>query len=362
VTSPNNDTLYSRAFLDLRKGPVTITLPPTGERYQSVALMDMFTNNFAVLGTRTTGRLGGRFHVAGPNGVAPPNAIRAPGPSVFMLGRTLVTGQADLSAARAVQEGILVDGPASDRTFERPPPRDASWRTFFEEAGRLLAHEGAPVTDGALFDRTAVLGLTRRGFVAKQFSPAEEAEIQTGVADAIAMARLARGGTYTESGWNYSKSNIGSFGQDYDFRAQIALTGLFALPIEEALYTRSIGDEPDGLYHGDAYRLHFPAGQLPPVSAFWSLTAYEATPSGQYFFAHNPIDRYSIGDRSEGLLHNLDGSLDIWISRSDPGVDRRTNWLPAPASAPFMLSLRAYLPTKEFRSGEYRVPPVERLR
>ena len=89
VTSPNNDTLYSRGFLDLRQGPVALTLPASGERYLSLALMDIWTNNFAILGTRTTGPDGGRFIVAGPSGPAPADAIRAPSDFVFALGRTL---------------------------------------------------------------------------------------------------------------------------------------------------------------------------------------------------------------------------------------------------------------------------------
>ncbi len=66
VTTPNNDTLYSASWIDLASGPVTITLPRTGRRYFSVALMDMYSNNFAVLGTRTTGADGGTFVLEGP--------------------------------------------------------------------------------------------------------------------------------------------------------------------------------------------------------------------------------------------------------------------------------------------------------
>lgn len=359
VTSPNNDTLYSRAFLDLSKGPVTISLPPTGDRYLSVALMDMFTNNFAILGTRTTGRLGGEFTVVGPEDTVSSHVIRAPGPSAFMLARTLVDSNADVPAARSVQERISLRALESDRQFDATPSRDAEWRTYFTQAGRLLSLENPPVTDGALFERTARLGLNREGFVARHYTKTEEAEIEAGVAEAKAIARLAHGGTYTANGWSYPQSNLGWFKQDYAFRAQIALTGLFALPVEEAIYTRSMGDGSDGLFHGNSYRLHFPSGQLPPVEAFWSLTAYEATPAGQFFFTPNPIDRYSIGDRTEGLHFNGDGSLDIWISREDPGSNRRANWLPAPAAAPFMLSLRAYLPTKGFGRGGYHVPAIE---
>ncbi|MFT9088774.1 MAG: DUF1254 domain-containing protein, partial [Acetobacter okinawensis] len=66
ITTPNNDTLYSVAWLDLSAGPVKLHIPPTGDRYISAALIDMYTNNFAILGTRTTGNDGGSFTIIGP--------------------------------------------------------------------------------------------------------------------------------------------------------------------------------------------------------------------------------------------------------------------------------------------------------
>jgi hypothetical protein len=362
VTSPNNDTLYSRTFIDLTDGPVAIILPAAGDRYLSVALMDMFTNNVAILGTRTTGGRGGRFIIHGPGQAAPAGAIRSPSRSLFVLARTLVSGPADLEAARAVQAGIRIAGSPARRSWQVPPPRDAPWRDYFDAAGRLLAETGAPVTDNGLFERVEAIGLGAGGFVEREFSPADAAEIDLGVAEARAIAARPQGGLDPVQGWLYPRPNLGRFEQDYEYRAQIALSGLFALPLDEAVYTRSVGDRPDGLLHGDNYRLHFSAGQLPPVDGFWSLTAYEATAAGQFFFAPNPIDRYAIGDRTDGLRRNGDGSLDIWISRTDPGSARRSNWLPAPQSAPFMLSLRAYLPRTELTSGAYRFPALRRGR
>jgi len=357
VTSPNNDTLYSRAIIDLRAGPVEVTVPPSGDRYLSVALMDMLTNNFAILGTRTTGRNGGRFVVVGPNGAAVPGAIRAPSDSVFILGRTLADGPEDMAAARRVQTGIVVSGPVSAAPWAAAPNRDAPWPAVFAAAAPLLAETGIPVTDNALLERIAPLGFSRSGFKPPAFSATEIAEIEAGISDARTTAMRVTGGTLTVDGWAYPGPSLGRFNQNYEFRAQIALTGLFALPTDEAIYTRSVGDAADGLFHGGAYRLHFKAGALPPVDAFWSLTAYEATPAGQFFFADNPIDRYAIGDRTPGLKKNRDGSLDIWITRADPGPDKRSNWLPAPQKA-FMLSLRAYLPQQKLVSGAYRFPAV----
>ena len=104
VTTPNNDTLYSSAHLDLSAGPVTITLPAAGERYLSLQLMDAYTNSFAVLGTRTTGPNGGTFTLVGPTEAAEgPRVVRAPTNHVWALARILVDGPHDLEAARGVQ-------------------------------------------------------------------------------------------------------------------------------------------------------------------------------------------------------------------------------------------------------------------
>lgn len=358
VTSPNNDTIYSYAMLDLRTGPVTLTLPAAGSRYFSLQLVDMYTNNVAVLGMRTTGGGGGQFVVAGPTGSAPPGAIRAPQDWVFALARTLVDGPTDLPAARAIQDGLGIAGKAGKPLTTSVPARDASWSDFLAGAGALIAESPPPATDDALIERVRPLGLSRTGFKQPDFSASEVEEIESGMAAARAFANRVQLGKQIVNGWAYPSCNLGRFEQDYGFRAQIAVGGLFALPVEEALYSRSVGDAEDGLFRGNAYHMHFPAAALPPVDAFWSMTLYEATDDGQFFLTPNPIDRFAIGDRTPGLVRQKDGSLDIWIARVDPGADRRSNWLPAPQARPFVLTARAYLPKPALLNGAYRFPPV----
>ena len=124
---------------------------------------------------------------------------------------------------------------------------------------------------------------------------------------------------------------------------------------------RAQGDLPGALFEGlQNWVLHFPAEALPPVKSFWSLSLYEATEDGQFYFTDNPINRYAIGDRTEGLTFNADGSLDIWIGHASPGGARASNWLPAP-EGPFALFLRAYLPKPDLLDGAYRFPPVRRV-
>ena len=74
---------------------MTITLPATGERYFSLALMDAYTNNFAILGSRTTGRDGGTFRIVGPaEAGTSPNQVRSPTPQASTAVRTMATGAA----------------------------------------------------------------------------------------------------------------------------------------------------------------------------------------------------------------------------------------------------------------------------
>lgn len=359
VTTPNTDTLYSTAHIDLSAGPVTISLPAAGERYLSLALMDAYTNNFAVLGTRTTGPEGGTFRLVGPRDAMEGwNIIRSPTDHVWALARVLVEGPHDLESARAVQAGISMQGPGGD-----PPgpyaARSADWAEYFRSAGALMAANPPPVTDLAALRRMAPLGLLD-GFDSAKFSPAEVAEIEAGLAEGRKAVRGGGGlaGNFV-GGWSYPSVRLGDFEQDYDLRGTVALGGLAALPPAEAMYLQGDGPEPGKLFDGrQSWRLHFPPDAHLPVNSFWSLSLYEATDDGQFFFWENPLGRYAIGDRTPGLTANADGSLDIWIGHASPGPEREGNWLPAPA-APFALFMRAYLPKAELLQGYYRMPALE---
>ena len=121
---------------------------------------------------------------------------------------------------------------------------------------------------------------------------------------------------------------------------------------QEAMYWTTSDDGAGHTLSGaHGYRMHFAAGQTPPNKAFWSLTMGDAANR----FVPNPIDRFSVSDRS-GLVPNADGSIDIYIqSAAPPGHE--ANWLPAPAGN-FTLWLRVYLPGPTVLDGEYKMPPV----
>jgi hypothetical protein len=348
VTTPNNDTLYSSAFLDLTKGPATLTIPPLGKRYYSVAVMDMFTNNNVVLGTRTIGGEGGTFTLVGPGQASTgPNPTRIATPHAWLLIRTLTDGGDDLPAAHKAQDGFLLKG-ATPGPVAAYAARDAKPADYFATARALLASDPAPPTDLKIQKRTAAfLGA----------GPFDDAAAAAGVEQARMITIFARGRQTFVNGWSYPRANLGDYGQDYIYRAIVALQGLGALPVAEAMYMKAAGDDGSGTFTGDGpYRLTMPA-QL-PLDGFWSLSMYEATADGQFFFTDNPLHRYTIGDRTQGLKRNADGTLDLWIGRTDPGGDKTANWLPAPQSGPFALYLRAYLPRPEMLDGRFRFPAV----
>ncbi|MFV0473438.1 MAG: DUF1254 domain-containing protein, partial [Pikeienuella sp.] len=290
ITTPNNDTLYTDFWLDLNAGPARIRIPGTGERYFSLALMDAYTNNFAVLGTRTTGPEAVDFTLIGPDAPAAGiegRVLRAPTPAVLCLARVLVDGPEDIAAANAIQDEIQLEAPETPDGTDRPAiPRDAPWREFFAEANRLIRDNPPPLSDLALLRRIAPLGIGPD----QEFDPdgftAEEAEaIEAGhktAADRLARVQtsLGKGGR----GWVTPRSKLGDYGEDYFLRAVVAVGGLAALPLEEATYLRSGGVNGREFNGGNLWRLHFPAGEALPADSFWSLSMYEPTPEGEFFF------------------------------------------------------------------------------
>ncbi|HEX4199602.1 MAG TPA: DUF1254 domain-containing protein [Caulobacteraceae bacterium] len=361
VTKPNNDTLNAQAFIDLARGPARLRLPPLGGRYASLALMDMFSNDFAVLGTRTTGDVGREVLLVGPNDKGRPGALRAPTPWVWAVARVLVDGPKDLGKAREVLDGFrVVAAPA------RPPAAGAAftapWADYLKAANALLLENPPLAADHDILQRMAPLGLGSDRFDPGRFDPAAASQIAAGVDEARALLLTPRRSANAATGWGIEPDDVGNFGQDYETRARVAHGGLGALPPPEAMSMSALSPDGGRRFDGDGpWRLSFAGGQTPPVNAAWSLTLYEATPDGQFFLTANPINRYSIGDRTPGLIRGRNGLLDIWISRTDPGGARSANWLPAPAKGPFAMVLRAYQPKPALLSHAYVPPPVIRI-
>ena len=171
----------------------------------------------------------------------------------------------------------------------------------------------------------------------------------------VMMNAAVKGMTTTVNGWS-TTVKAGQPGNGLLVRAACARTLPAVNVVQEAAYWTTTVDSAGRRLNGQhTYVLRFPAGQLPPNDAFWSLTMTDVAG----YMVSNPVARYSVGSRS-GLVPNADGSIDIYLRRAAP-AGHESNWLPAPAGN-FKLMLRAYLPSRAILDGEYHVPPVKRVR
>jgi hypothetical protein len=159
-----------------------------------------------------------------------------------------------------------------------------------------------------------------------------------------------------QNGWIFT-TKAGVYGTDYLQRATITAIGLGCNRPQDAVFPTSLADAGGKPYMGtNHYVMHFDAGQLPPVEAFWSLTMY----NGSFFFAANPLNRFTLGSRNN-LKANDDGSVDLYLQHESPGADKEANWLPAPEGK-FILMLRFYWPKDTPPSiidGTWKIPPVK---
>lgn len=365
VTTPNNDTLYSRTILDLSSGPVQVHVPDTNGRYYSLAFYDVFSNNFANIGRRLTGTREGDFIVVGPRwqGELPEGAriIRSPNDDVLVLTRILVDGPADLPAARALQDGVRIQA-LTQQASKRPQgvapaPNDAG--RFVAVVNQALALNDAPPFEKPLLDRFSAVGICGKECSWEALPQNVRDEwIRRFPAMLASLKKPIAGDAKPVNGWYYNPPQIGNFGTDYNYRAVVALNALLALERVEAVYPSAETDTRGDPFTGQRkYRLHIPPGGI-PTDAFWSLSMYELMEDGRLFFAANPIDRYAIGDRTSGLKKNPDGSVDIMIQHDAPGADQMPNWLPAPGGA-FRMVLRAYQPKSDVIDYRFRIPGVE---
>lgn len=377
----NFDTLYSFAWVDLSQGPLVLSVPDTGGRFYLVPTLDMWTDVFSSIGSRTTGTKAGHFAYVPPGwkGELPSGVERidAPTPVIWVMGRIQTNGPADYANVHKVQDGLKLtpldrwgkdyappaESPVDDAVDGKTPPLvqvdKMSGVEFFTRFAELLKKHPPHAADSPILFRMRALGLVPgKVWDASKLDAATLKAINAGAKDAMAamQAKIKAMGTKV-NGWNVLNEFMGVYGTSYLHRAGIALGGLGANLPEDAVYPTAFVDG-DGrpLDAKNKYVVHFPKGQTPPAGAFWSITMYD----GEGFQVPNPIDRFAIGDRDK-LKFNEDGSLDIYVQPVSPGKDKESNWLPAPKSGPIGPTMRIYAPKREVLDGTWSPPPFKRV-
>ncbi len=372
VVSPNVDTIYSIAWLDLSEGPVVLNVPDTQDRYYVIQFLDAWTNTFANIGRRTTGTGAEKYAIVGPDwkGILPygTEVIKSPTNTVWVLGRILVKGVNDLSNAAAVQSQFTLqslDG-KSDPRIKKPidtqlltkKVEDLNATDFFKIMTDMLIKNPPPESDAVLLRQFENIGINLNyGFDASKLDQQTIAGLSRAAKDAFEIIKNSRGelGPQFVNGWMVLR-NLGTYDDAFLKRAVTAWSGLGANVDEESMYARVFIDQEGKTLNGkNKYVIHFNSNELPPVDAFWSMTMY----GPDYFLVPNSINRYAIGDRTEGLKYNADGSLDIFVQH-EPPEEGQSNWLPAP-EGDFNIILRLYQPTFKALNGTYKFPPVKRV-
>ena len=346
-------------------------------------MLDMWTDVFSVVGSRTTGTKAGNFVLValGWSGSLPDGMTKivAPTSTIWVLGRTQTNGPSDYDNVHKVQDGYKLtplsqwgknyappaNTPTDPAIDNKTPPlvqvNKMDGVVVLSRLAELMAKYPPHANDYPILFRMRQIGLEPgRPFDPSKLDPTLVKAINAAAKDALTdleqSGKSGAGIGLHVNGWFYQTSTVGTYGTAYKLRGMATLIGLGVNLPEDAIYPASFVDGEGKPYSGaNRYLLHFDKGKLPPANALWSVTLYDK----DGFQAPNALNRFALGDRDK-LKFNADGSLDIYIQNETPGADKESNWLPAPAGE-FNLAMRLYSPKREAVDGPWTPPPVNKV-
>jgi hypothetical protein len=377
VVTPNSDTPYSYLWMDLRAEPIVVTMPKIDKnRYYSAQLIDLYTFNFAYLGTRSSGNDGGAFMVAGPNWKGDtPKGVKAVLQSetefAYLLFRTQLFNPADLANVKKIQLGYKAE-PLS-KFLAQPAPNAApavSWPrpadnmltspALFPYVNFMLQFCPTNPSESALMARFAKLNIgAGKTFDFAMLSPEQQKAVNDGIADAgndlNALMKQINADEVSSADMFGTRAFLKG---NYLYRYAGAKLGLYGNSGEEAIYFAYFVDANHAPLDASKinYELNFPKGKLPPAQAFWSLTMYDGK---SQFLVANPLKRYLVNSTMlKSFKYGSAGSLTFYVQKSSPGVAKESNWLPAP-DGPFYAVLRLYMPAPEVVNRTWKKPAMQ---
>ncbi|WP_404360980.1 DUF1254 domain-containing protein [Methylotuvimicrobium sp. KM1] len=376
VQTPNSDTPYSWAGLDLRAEPIVISVPAIEkERYYSIQIWDAYTFIVGYAGSRTTGNDAGNFMVVGPGWKGEtPKGIKKVYVSDTDFGvvvlRTQLFDPADIGKVEKIQAQYKMQ-PLSAFLGTTPPPaaptvdfikpitqnEQKTSLEFFNIMNFVLGYSPAVPSEVALRERFAQIGIGGgMTFDPARLSPEMKTAIEQGRADA--WKAFAGGVKELTEGKITSGDVFGSreFLKDNYLNRWLGTIGIYGNAKEEAMYpVYRVDSEGKALSGTDRYTLRFAPGEYPPVNAFWSLTMYNLP---QSLLVANPINRYLINSPMlPNMKKDADGGLTLYIQNESPGKDKESNWLPAP-KGPFATYMRLYWPKESALDGSWTQPKL----
>jgi hypothetical protein len=387
VVTPNADTPYCMFWLDLRAEPMVLTVPEMEpERFYHFQLIDLYTHNFAYVGTLTTGNGAGAFLIAGPDwdGEQPEGVsavIRSETGLVFNVTRTQLFGPDDLARVEEIQDAYELQPLSAFLGTEalptEPMPDFPEWvegAQFDERFFGYLDFMMSLLEKPGAGEEQLWTGLARLGIgpgntfdyatLAPEIQEALKAGVQEGFgemegfiaeysSDPLVSGKLfgTREFLAQSAATNYQLESADML------RTVAAHMGLYGNSAVEAIYPTYLIDADQQPLDASAnrYTVTFDKGNLPPVKAFWSLTMYDGKTQ---LFIDNPLDRYLLNSTTMDQFQlEKDGSLSLLIQKDPPGKNKQSNWLPAP-DGPFYMVLRLYGPESDALEGVWTPPPA----
>jgi len=387
VVTPNSDTPYCMFWMDLRSEPVVLTVPELeDDRYYSVQLIDLYTHNFAYIGTRVNDNAAGRYLLAGPgwSGDEPNNIteiLTSETDLIFAVIRTQLFDSNDLVRVAEIQSSYALQplsaylgeaAPEKVPAIEFPTWTDGAEFSVaaFDYLDFALGLVNTHPDESELMASFAKIGIgTTDTFSTTAMPPEYLGSLENAVQQSVEEIRAFIGANSSDPLFSarlfgtreFLNESAATMGQPtlYLPRAAAAIAGLYGNSGAEAVYPMYFadddGDQLDASEH--SYVMRFSAGGLPPAKAFWSLSMYDGPTQ---LFINNPLDRYLVNSAMiEEFVFEDDGSLLIHVQKDSPGADREANWLPAP-DGPFYLALRLYLPEQRVLDGEWAAPALSK--
>ncbi len=383
VVTPNSDTPYSILWLDLRAEPMVLSVPAVDKkRYYSVQLTDGNTYNYGYIGSRSTGSEPGNYLVVGPDwkGETPAGikkVFSSTTPFSIAIYRTQLFNPGDMPNVEKAQAGYKAQplsaflkqpAPAAAPKIDFLPATTPGIKeNFYEYLDAALQFVPPSPESNDIRAKLARIGVgPGKTFEFKDLSAEHKAAVLLGMKEGDdKVTKFLAGGTKNINGWN-----IGSFFGDRAYykgdwlkRGAAAKGGIYGNDAIEATYpfTRvdAKGETLDGSKHN--YTITFPAGHLPPVNSFWSVTMYDGK---SQLLIKNPINRYLLNSPMlSQMKKNPDGSLTLYIQKDSPGKAKESNWLPAPNDTIYLV-MRLYWPKETppsvlpAGSGNWQPPPI----
>lgn len=362
--TPNVDTLYSNAWLDLTAGPVLVTIPPMEpDRYFTFNFLDAY-GNASNISTRIHGNDGGTWLVATTDwqGKVPEGAtlFRVTTPYVWVLMRVKALDAADAKKVTRLQDRFTIaptaPAPESPR-IPFPDGGDRSWQGYFRILDFILRANGHPASEDALVYRWHNIGLAGPKSLEELW---EDPAIRAGMEQGYTDARAIMDDSVTQAGlhldhWR-SPYDAGRMGWNYLERTGLMIATGANVATENYAFVTYVDEDGDPL---DGSKWEYELVQAaPPARYYWSYTAYlrrnrELIP--------NPAKKYAINDRTAGLEKDADGRFRVVLSARRPDDVPGANWLPV-SGEPFVLAIRSQGPGKDLLDGTWTPVPIRKLR